>query len=198
MDHSHNDGERKQNLAKPYFEGKLTKEKLEELPEGGILQSNTTYDDASPRFERILGPKESREELWTQLKKECLDGRKFRLFMDGESYDAFRAECDDALMRQSINGKWIIPISETWKIMPHDGSVVSERASREDTFDIWGESQVPLASNLSWMSITKALDKLISKHGCPERIKCLSTYAMETRIVKAWAFHRGVCLLFVP
>jgi hypothetical protein len=199
MDHSHHEAQSGQSRAKPYFEGKLTKEKLKELPEGGILQSNTTHDDASPQFEGILGPKETREELWAQLRKEGLTGTKFRLFMDGESYDAFRDECDQALMRHSVKGKWIIPNNETWKIMPHDSSVVSETRSKVNTFDIWREEpQLLLASDLSWTSITRTLDKLISKHGSPERINCYDTYLLEARIVKAWAHYRGVCLLLVP
>jgi hypothetical protein len=89
--------------SKPYFEGPLRKRDLMALPAGGILQSNATHDDdPSPAFEAVLGPVETREALWIQLRKERLTQIKFRYFVDGSSYDAEVAKRDEALIRQSV------------------------------------------------------------------------------------------------
>lgn len=71
-----------------------------ELPEWGILQSNATHEHTPlPELEVILGPVETRGELWTQIKKSHLAGRTFSLFVDGASYDAHMAQRDEAILQ---------------------------------------------------------------------------------------------------
>lgn len=48
------------------------------LPEGLFLQSNVGLNPATPVFEEVLGPLESREALWHRLRHLRVDGRMFR------------------------------------------------------------------------------------------------------------------------
>ena len=71
----------------PFFRGRLTRKTLMSLPNGIFLQSNVYHDPLSPKFEGYLGPMETRESTWKQMKELEVDGRLFCGYVTEESYD---------------------------------------------------------------------------------------------------------------
>jgi hypothetical protein len=71
----------------PFFKGRLTRKILMSLPTGILLQSNVGHSPFSPTFEGYLGPIETRESTWQQMKELGVDGRLFYGYTTEESYD---------------------------------------------------------------------------------------------------------------
>jgi hypothetical protein len=70
--------------SRPFFDGRLTRTALMDLPTGLMLLSNVGNDPLTPTLEMVLGPKATREELWREMRKRRVDGRTFRGFVDAE------------------------------------------------------------------------------------------------------------------
>jgi hypothetical protein len=72
---------------------------LMSLPEGILLQSNVTKSDdpLTAIYEGVIGPQETREGLWRQLKELGVEGRLFRGFATAEPYDRMFLERLQAL-----------------------------------------------------------------------------------------------------
>ena len=70
-----------------FFRGRLTRKILMSLPTGILLQSNVFDSPLSPIFEGYLGPMETRDSTWQQMKELKVEGRLFCGYTTEESYD---------------------------------------------------------------------------------------------------------------
>jgi hypothetical protein len=70
--------------SKPFFDGKLLKRVLMDLPTGLILLSNVEDELCTPCVEVVLGPPETRDSLWLEMRRRRVDGRTFLGFLDRE------------------------------------------------------------------------------------------------------------------
>jgi hypothetical protein len=78
---------------KPFFNGRLTKTVLMGLPNGLILLSNVcSCDPMTPLMETILGPMNTREELWREMRLRQVDGRTFLGFLNVEGLQLLKDE----------------------------------------------------------------------------------------------------------
>ena len=74
------------------------------LPTGLILLSNVCGSDPmTPLMETILGPIDTREELWLEMRRREVDGRTFRGFLNVEGLQLLKDEQLKALNRPSDN-----------------------------------------------------------------------------------------------
>lgn len=71
----------------PFFRGRLTRKILMTLPDGILLQSNVCENPFTPKYEGYLGPIETRDSTWQQMRELGVDGRLFCGYTTAESYD---------------------------------------------------------------------------------------------------------------
>jgi hypothetical protein len=90
-DHAPNGGSNRQPFA-PCFAGYLTKERLLSFPRHFYLVSNVANNPFNPALEIEVVEEVSREALWRMIVDWRLNGRKFAVFLDEESFKADKDE----------------------------------------------------------------------------------------------------------
>jgi hypothetical protein len=87
---THN-GSNKQASA-PWFAGDLTKERLQSFPKHFFLVSNVAHNPLNPVMELEVTEEVSRGALWRMVVDRRLNGRRFAVFLDEESFQEHKDE----------------------------------------------------------------------------------------------------------